>query len=70
MSQRMWEKARRPDWSKAQAERLEEGHAEQMRSHEEWLKQEKERKSSSTQKNGIFGLGLGLSSLDLGQWRF
>ena len=50
MAQRLWKEVQRPEWTKAQAERLDEGHFSQMRSHEEWLKQEKERQSRWSQK--------------------
>ena len=50
MAQRLWKEAQRPEWTKAQAERLDEGHFAQMRSHEEWLKQEKQRQSRWSQK--------------------
>ena len=49
MAPRIWEDVRRPAWAKTQAERLDEGHFEQMRSHEEWLQQEQERQSSWSQ---------------------
>ena len=46
---RIWEDVQRPAWAVAQAERLDEGHFEQMKSHEEWLQQEQERQSSLSQ---------------------
>ena len=50
MAQRLWEQVQRPEWAKAQAERLDEGYFSQMRSHEEWLQQEQERQSSWPQE--------------------
>ena len=46
MAQRLWEQVERPDWSTAQAGRLDEGHFSQLRTHEEWLQQEQERQST------------------------
>ena len=50
MAQRLWKQVQRPEWAKAQAERLDEGHFSQMRSHEEWLKQERQRRWSQEWK--------------------
>ena len=43
MPQRMWEEVNRPQWSQEQARRLDEGHVEQMRIHDDWMAQERER---------------------------
>ena len=44
MPQRMWEEVNRPQWSQEQARRLDEGHFSQMRIHEAWSNQERERR--------------------------
>ena len=50
MAQRMWQQVQRPEWARAQAERLDEGHFAQLRIHDEWLQEEQERQRSWSQE--------------------
>ena len=44
MDQRLWVESERPEWTSAQAKRLDEGHFKQMKIHEDWCKQEADRR--------------------------
>ena len=44
MSQRLWQEVQRPQWVREQAGRLDEGHFAQLRIHDDWCKQERERR--------------------------
>ena len=44
MAQRLWKESERPLWTTQQASRLDEGHFKQVARHEDWCKEEEERR--------------------------
>ena len=44
MPKRLWEEEVRPEWAREQARRLDEGHFKQVRIHEDWREEERERR--------------------------